>query len=108
MKIFWSDDELLDHWTLSEAELEFLPKRGERLGFAVLFMYFKHAGLFPRKRNQIPKMVVTYLADQIGELASSFSDYKLYGRTVRGRGTVTIRVYVVHSISTIMWSSGLC
>ena len=41
MKRYWTDEELAEHWSLSTAELEILPDRGDhnRLGFAVLLKF---------------------------------------------------------------------
>jgi hypothetical protein len=41
VKRYWTDEELAEHWSLSTAELEILPDRGDhnRLGFAVLLKF---------------------------------------------------------------------
>ncbi|WP_226359297.1 DUF4158 domain-containing protein [Pseudonocardia sp. ICBG601] len=57
-------DELIDRWTLVEAELAMVAgKRGAtRLGFAVLLRFYTEHGRFPRSRSEIPDAAVDYVA----------------------------------------------
>jgi hypothetical protein len=52
VKRYWTDEELAEHWSLSTAELEILPDRGDhnRLGFAILLTFIEIAGCF----SQLP------------------------------------------------------
>ena len=52
MKRAWHPEELVEHWTIVPGEWPLIePKRGAtRLGFAVLWKFFRYAGSFPRVR----------------------------------------------------------
>lgn len=49
MKRLWTDDDLLDHRTLSQDEFELLANKSghTRLGFAILLKCFQYEGRFP-------------------------------------------------------------
>ena len=55
MKHDWTDEELLEHWTLSETELPLLANKTEigRLGFAVLLKFFSLTARLPRQAAQV-------------------------------------------------------
>ncbi len=49
MKRNWQPEELIEHWTLLEAELALLTKKtaSNRLGLALLLKFFQYEGRFP-------------------------------------------------------------
>jgi hypothetical protein len=51
-----TDEELAEYWSLSTAELEILPDRGDhnRLGFAVLLNFIEIEGCFPSSPREVP------------------------------------------------------
>ena len=77
MKRNWELDELIEHFTLIPQEMRLIgTKTGEiRLGFAVMLKYFQYEGQFPTQKNQIPLVVVDYIAKQINCASELFLLY---------------------------------
>lgn len=67
MKQRWTDDELLQDFTLHPDELSLLTSTTDsnRLGFAVLLKCFKYEGRFPQNPSSIPTEIIGYIAQQI-------------------------------------------
>jgi hypothetical protein len=63
----WTADELIEHWTLLPSEKPWLANKTgpTRLGFAVLLKFFQHEGRFPQQPQEIPDIVVAFLARQV-------------------------------------------
>jgi Domain of unknown function (DUF4158) len=55
MKRKWETDELVEHWSLNDSEMELVRrKKGvNRLGMAFLLKFFQHEGRFPSQKNEI-------------------------------------------------------
>ena len=66
MKRQWETEELIEHWTLHVEELALLGNKtgATRLGFAVLLKFFQKEARFPAYKNEVPGVVITYLATQ--------------------------------------------
>lgn len=64
MKRQWTDEELIERWTLAPDEVSLLSNKSgaTRLGFAVLLRFFAGEGRFPRGKAEVPGQVVAYLA----------------------------------------------
>jgi hypothetical protein len=66
----WNEEELIEHFTLLPDELYLAMGNkieGNRLGFAVLLKYFQQEARFPYKKQDIPKVVMEYIAKhQVG------------------------------------------
>jgi Domain of unknown function (DUF4158) len=77
-------DELIDRWTLGDAERELVSgKRGAtRLGFALLLRFYTERGRFPRGRGEIPDAAVEYIARQVGVTPTHIAFYEWSGRTI--------------------------
>ena len=84
MKRTWTDDELLEHFTLLPDELVAVGNKSgaTRLGFAVLLKCLHYEGRFPRSKSEIAPDVVQFLATQVGVDAALFSQYVWEGRTI--------------------------
>jgi len=84
LKRNWELDELIEHFTLMPREIRLVGnKTGEtRLGFAVMLKYFQHEGRFPNHRNEVPSVVVDYVAKQIGCNPELFPLYDWSGRVI--------------------------
>jgi len=54
-----------------------------RLGFAVLLTFFRHEGRFPAGKHEVPAVVVTHLASQVGVPAEAYVAYDWRGRTIK-------------------------
>jgi hypothetical protein len=78
------DDELIDRWTLSPAEVELVAgKRGAtRLGFALLLRFYTEQGRFPRGRREISHNAIDYVARQVGVERTEIAFYEWTGRTI--------------------------
>lgn len=60
MKRSWTEEELVEQWTLFPDELALVgAKTGHtRLGFAVMLRYFAGEGRFPRDKHEVPAEVL--------------------------------------------------
>jgi uncharacterized protein DUF4158 len=85
VKRTWSEDELHDQWSLAPEEQALLTRKTSRgqLGFVVLLKYFQLETRFPRDRQDIPPVVVDYLAQQLGTTPETLEDYDWHGHTGR-------------------------
>ena len=94
MKREWSEEELSEHWSLLDEELELIAQRSgaTRLGFAVLLKFFQNNSYFPESHSEISQLIVEYIAVQIGIPASKWESYDLNERTSR-RHRSAIRSY---------------
>ena len=84
MKRQWTTDELIDEWTLQPEQRTLLRTRTrtQRLGFAVLLLYFVHEGHFPRRKQDAPRVVVAFVAKQLALPYETFAAYPWSGRTI--------------------------
>lgn len=89
MKRQWDIEELIEHFTLLEEDLEMLGNKTgpTRLGRALLLKYFQYEGRFPPARHDIPKSVVNYVAHQLKLDAGLYAQYDWDGRTIKGHRT---------------------
>ena len=78
MKRTWTDDELLEHFTLLPDELVAVGNKSgaTRLGFAVLLKCLHYEGRFPRSKSEIAPDVVQFLATQVGVDPALFTQYQ--------------------------------
>ncbi|MDQ2847575.1 MAG: Tn3 family transposase, partial [Actinomycetota bacterium] len=85
-------DAVVDHFTLTAAELEQLRNKfaETRLGFAVQCKFLLWRGRFPRGRHELPDDAVEHVGRQVGVEASLIGFYDLSGRTA-GRHRQEIR-----------------
>ena len=72
MKRQWENEELVEHWTLDVEDRALLDNKtgATRLGFAVLLKFFRREGRFPQHKNEVPALVITFLATQVGVASS--------------------------------------
>ena len=84
MKRTWSINELNEHWQLAPNELDLIKqKRGaNRMGFALLLKFFEYEGRFPRQKNDIPRCVQTFIANQLHCPVSDYQQYDWFGRAI--------------------------
>jgi Domain of unknown function (DUF4158) len=83
MKRHWDEQELAEHWSLTQAEFELLRNRTDRsrFGFAALLKFFQVEGRFPSSSKEVPTAALDYLADQLGLSRDGFAEYDLSGRS---------------------------
>ena len=85
MKRQWDIEELIEHFTLVQEDLETLANKSgpTRLGFALLLKCFQYEGRFPHGKHEIPKDVVNYVAHQLKLDATVYAQYDWEGRTIK-------------------------
>src|SRR6266566_3041648 len=84
MKRQWENEELVEHWTLDVEDRALLDNKtgATRLGFAVLLKFFRREGRFPQHKHEVPGIVITFLATQVGVDATAYIQYAWQGRTI--------------------------
>lgn len=89
MKRTWDIEELVEHFTLISSEVELLGNKTgvTRLGFALLLKCFQVDARFPTAKNDIPRAVIDYIANQLRLPASLYSQYDWTGRTITNHRT---------------------
>ncbi len=85
MKRNWTSDELLEHFTLSPEEMDLAGKKlgARKLGFLVSLKFFQIAARFPIVKEEIPRILIKYIAKQLNIPVEIFEKYNLKGRTYR-------------------------
>ena len=83
MKRCWNEQELVEHWTLFEAEAALLTNRTGRgrIGLAVLLKYFQLNGRFPRRHRDVPGPVLAFLGECLSVTPTAWFEYDLGGRS---------------------------
>jgi hypothetical protein len=84
MKQQWLSDELLQLWMLSASELTFINNYQtdtNRLGCGILLKCAQIDGRFPQRKQDIPRQIVEYIAQQIHVPSSVFDVYQWRGGT---------------------------
>ena len=81
----WSQDALIEHWTLAPSELVLLMSKSGpgRIGFAALLKFFQAEARFPANKADVPTAAVKYLAFQTKTAASAWDEYGWNGRTIK-------------------------
>lgn len=95
LKRRWELNELIEYWTLLPGERTLLTKKSatNRLGVAVLLKYFQNEAQFPGSSNDIPSVIVDYVASQVGVPAEKYLDYSWDGRSMQ-RHRTEIRAFL--------------
>lgn len=85
MKRKWNNDELTEHWSIDVEERAIIvqKKGANRLGFALLLKFFQLEGRFPDKKNEIPRVVQVFVAEQLGIPAGLYQEYNWQGRSLK-------------------------
>lgn len=85
MKRKWDNQELLEHWTIEAEESQLIRRKkgANRLGFALLLKFFQLKGRFPEKKNEIPRVVQAFVAEQLGLDESLYQQYNWQGRAIK-------------------------
>lgn len=65
MKQYWTKIELHENWTLSQVEMCYLEKKDNKLVYALKMRYFDLQGHFPNKIEDVPAVVIDYVAAQL-------------------------------------------
>ena len=89
MKRQWETEELIEHWTLNVEELVLLGNKtgATKLGFAVLLKFFQKEARSPAYKNEVPGIVITYLATQARVPAEAYLQYDWQGCSIKEHRT---------------------
>src|SRR5260370_10722734 len=84
MKRTWTEEELLEHFTLLPDELVAIGNKSgtTRLGLAIVLKCLQYEGRLLRSRQEAAPDVVRYLAAQVGVDAALFAQYVWEGRPI--------------------------
>ena len=85
MKMTWTTEELVQHFTIQADEQEFLGSNAphNQLGKAVLLKYFQYEARFPITPNDVPQPIVEFLAQQLYLTSGDFDQYQWEGTRMR-------------------------
>ncbi|MEL7334017.1 MAG: Tn3 family transposase, partial [Cyanobacteria bacterium J06560_2] len=98
MKRKWENHELAEYWTIDEDEQPLIAKkRGvNRLGFALLLKFFQLKGRFPEKKNEIPRVVRAFVAQQLSVDEEDYEQYVWVGRGIKRHRSEIRKRYSFH------------
>ena len=84
MRREWAPQELIECWTLVEADWALVANKTAptRLGFALMLKFFELEGRFPRHGGEIPRAALEYVAAQVKVPADALAEYQWSRRTV--------------------------
>jgi hypothetical protein len=84
MRREWELEDLIECWTLDEAEFGLLANKtgATRLGFALVLKFFELEARFPR-REDIPRAAVEFVAGQVKVGPDLFGQYRWSGSTIK-------------------------
>lgn len=83
MRREWELEDLIECWTLDEAEFGLLANKSgaTRLGFALMLKFFELEARFPR-REDVPRAAVEFVAGQVKVDPGLFGEYRWSGSTI--------------------------
>ncbi|MEM9947524.1 MAG: DUF4158 domain-containing protein, partial [Cyanobacteria bacterium P01_D01_bin.36] len=98
MKRKWETHELAEHWTIDEEEQPLINKKrgANRLGFALLLKFFQLKGRFPEKKNEIPRVVRAFVAQQLSVDEEDSEQYDWAGRGIKRHRSEIRKRYGFH------------
>ncbi len=84
IKPHWDTEELISYWTLLPQELELVSNKvgANQIGFAVLLKYFQLMARFPDSAQEIPDIIISYIAQQLKIPETVYSEYNWQGRSI--------------------------
>ncbi|MEM9092449.1 MAG: DUF4158 domain-containing protein, partial [Cyanobacteria bacterium P01_F01_bin.53] len=103
----WENHELAEHWTIEQADHQLIrQKRGvNRLGFALLLKFFQLKGRFPEKKNEIPRVVRAFVAEQLSATESDYEQYDWEGRGIKRHRAEIRKLHGFHRMRTSEFDS---
>jgi hypothetical protein len=81
----WDPDELIEAWTLVEADWALVGNKtgATRLGFSLMLKFYELEGRFPVYAEEVPTAAVEYVASLVKVDAALFAKYSWRGRTIK-------------------------
>ncbi len=85
MRQDWTTNEVIEHFTLLPAEIEFLGSNDphNQLGKAVLLKLFEYEGRFPEDPSELPPAIIAYMAQQLDLSEHVIHQYDWNGRRIK-------------------------
>ena len=112
MKRHWTNEELVEHWTLSSKEPDLIgDSKADHnlLGAACLLKYFQYEGRFPAHKLDVPPVVILHLAQQLDLAPEKIIPYDWEGRSIKAHRAAIRRFLDVHEATLSDeegWSNG--
>jgi TnpA family transposase len=103
MKQQWAPQELIDHWTLTDPEKTLANQYHtdpNRIASALLLKFFQREGKFPQRKQDIPRVIVEHIAQQLHLETTVFSSYK-WGKGTIDRHRSQIRKFLDVRMGTV-------
>lgn len=81
----WTPDDIIEHFTLSSAEFEFLGSNVPHnyLGKALLLKFFQYEYRFPEGISEIRPPIIEYVAQQLDVSTTAIGQYNWAGRSIK-------------------------
>jgi len=85
MRREWDLEDLIDSWTLVDADWELIANKfgPTRFGFALLLKFFEVEARFPRHVGEIPPAAVDFVARQVNVDPAELTAYDFAGRSIK-------------------------
>ncbi len=85
MKRQWSEEELVERWTLFPDELALAGKKSPhtRVGFAVMIRFFAGEGCFPHDKAEVLRFVAEQMESEAATGPEGWLSYDWSGRTIK-------------------------
>jgi TnpA family transposase len=82
MKRNWETEELIEHFSISQDEANWLSGRsaGNQIGAAVLLKCFQYLGRFPTSPKEVPDLIISYISRQLIIAEESYANYDWQSR----------------------------
>ena len=85
MRQGWLPEDLIETWTLSEADFRLVGNKtgATRLGFTIMLKFYEVTSQFPAYPEQVPSAVVEYIAGLVKVDVGLFGKYAWSGRQIK-------------------------
>ena len=103
MKQQWAPQELIDHWMLTDLEKTLVNQYHtdpNRIACALLLKYFQREGKFPQRKQDIPRVIVEHIAQQLHLETRVFDSYR-WGKGTIDRHRSQIRKFLGIRMGTV-------
>jgi hypothetical protein len=94
MKLVWSAEELVEHWSVEPKDWANIPDTAEEagcLGFVAQLTFYRMWARFPDGRADFAPTVFAYLTEQLGISDATIEGYDWHGRTGRRHRRLILR-----------------
>ncbi len=95
-----SGGEVIEYFTLDDADRRLIRDKAAQLGFAVMLKFLLWRGRFPRGRHEIPDDAIAHVARQLGVSVGEMGFYDLTNRQASNH-RAEIRRYTGFRVCTV-------